>query len=77
MNLLDLINLILQYFVIPLAAFIWVMYQRQQDHHTDIAVLKSIRESDKTALDQELAGVRENTNKIFTQLKSIEEFLRK
>jgi hypothetical protein len=69
--------MIMQYIVLPVSAFVWLVYTRQQDHHTDIAVLKSRVDSDKQSHDREMAEIRETTNKIFAKLDSIEEALRR
>ncbi len=74
---MDMLNMIMQYIVLPVSAFVWVIFQRQQDHHTEIAVLKSRVDSDKQSHDREMAEIRETTNKIFAKLDSIEEALRK
>lgn len=74
---MELINLFLQYVVVPVVGVVWLIYQRQQDHHTDIAVIKSVAMSNKEAHDREMREIRETTNKIFDKLDSIEEALRK
>jgi len=74
---MDIFNMIMQYIVLPVSAFVWLVYTRQQDHHTDIAVLKSRVDSDKQSHDREMAEIRETTNKIFAKLDSIEEALRR
>jgi len=74
---MDMLNLIMQYVVLPVSAFVWIIFHRQQDHHTEIAVLKSRVDSDKQSHDREMAEIRETTNKIFAKLNSIEEALRK
>lgn len=74
---MELFNMFVQYVVIPVVGVVWLMYQRQQDHHTDIAVLKSRVDSDKQSHDREMSEIRETTNKIFAKLDSIEEALRK
>lgn len=74
---MDIFDMIMQYIVLPVSAFVWLIYTRQQDHHTDIAVLKSRVDSDKQSHDREMSEIRETTNKIFAKLDSIEEALRK
>lgn len=74
---MELLDTVMRWVVAPVAAFVWVIYQRQQDHHTDIAVLKSRVDSDKQSHDREMGEIRETTNKIFAKLDSIEEALRK
>lgn len=74
---MEVLSLVLQWVVAPVAAFLWLVYMRQQDHHTDIAVLKSRIDSNKESQEREAAEIRETTNKIFAKLDSIEQALRK
>lgn len=74
---MELFNMFIQYVVLPVAGVLGLVYQRQQDHHTKLAVLESRLNSDKQAHDREMAEIRETTNKIFAKLDSIEEALRK
>lgn len=77
MELVEFINIILQYVIVPVMAFVMLVYRRQQDHHLDIAVLKSWRDSDKRSHEREIEEIRNMTNKIFVKLDSIEGSLRK
>ena len=63
--------------VAPVAAFVWVLYQKQQTHNTDIAVLKAETASARLAHDREIKEIRETTRAIMAKLDSIEEALRK
>ena len=73
----DVISAVVQWVVLPMAAFVWVIYQRQGDHHTDIAVLKAQHEGTKTAHDRELKEMKETIKAIFNKLDNIEQALRK
>jgi len=73
----DVINAVIQWVVLPMAAFVWVIYQRQSDHHTDIAVLKAQHEGTKLAHDRELKEMKETIKAIFMKLDTIEQALRK
>ena len=73
----DVISAVVQWVVLPMAAFVWVIYQRQADHHTDIAVLKSQHEGTKLSHDRELKEMKETIKAIFTKLDTIEQALRK
>jgi hypothetical protein len=44
---MDMIDLIMKWLVAPVGAFVYMLWTRQQDHHTDIAVLKSETMHDK------------------------------
>ena len=74
---MEVVHALMQYIVVPVAGFVWLIYNRQQDHHTDIAVLKNQVVSDKKTHDREMTEIKETTNKIFAKLDSIEEALRK
>lgn len=74
---MEFLNEIMQYVVIPIGAFVWLIYTRQQEHHTDIEVMKSRVDSHKISHDRELVEIKDTTNKIFHKLDSIEETLRK
>ena len=73
----DMIDAIVQWVVLPVAAFVWVMYQRQGDHHTDIAVLKAQHEAYKLSHDREMKEMKDTIKAIFIKLDTIEQALRK
>lgn len=73
----DMVNAVMQWVILPIAAFVWIIYQRQGDHHTDIAVLKAQHEANKNAHDREMKEMRETIKAIFTKLDTIEQALRK
>jgi hypothetical protein len=71
------VDSIMRWVVAPVAAFVWLIYMRQQDHHTDLAVLKAEAAERKTAHERELKEIRDMIRAIFNKLDSIEEALRK
>lgn len=73
----EMIDTIMQWVVLPVAGFVWVMYNRQGDHHTDIAVLKAQHEANKLAHDREMKEMKQTIAAIFTKLDNIEQALRK
>lgn len=73
----QMLDSLMRWVVVPLAAFIWVIYQRQQDHHTDIEVLKTKQEASKQAHDREMKELRDTIKAIFQKLDTIEQALRK
>ena len=73
----DMLNAVMQWVVLPIAAFVWIIYQRQSDHHTDIAVLKAQQDANKAAHDREMKEMRETVKAIFAKLDNIEQALRK
>ena len=73
---MDMLEAIMKWVVAPVGAFVYLIWTRQQDHHLDIAVLKSQVESDRLAHNREMTEMREVTKAIFAKLDRIEEALR-
>jgi len=73
----DMVNAVMQWVILPIAAFVWIIYQRQGDHHTDIAVLKAQHEAATTSHDREMKEMKTTIAAIFTKLDNIEQALRK
>jgi hypothetical protein len=74
---LKVLNVIMQWIVMPVAAFVWVIYRQQQKHDTAIAVLQAQTETARQAHDREIKEIRETSRAIMAKLDSIEEALRK
>jgi hypothetical protein len=74
--MMDMLEAIMKWIVAPVGAFVYLIWTRQQDHHLDIAVLKSQIESDRLAHNREMKEMREVTKAIFAKLDRIEEALR-
>lgn len=74
---MQLAQTILQWVVAPVAGFVWLIYNRQQAHHTDIEVIKANITSAKEAHDREITEIRETSRAIMAKLDSIESALRK
>lgn len=74
---LKILNVVLQWIVMPVAAFVWLIYRQQQSHETAIAVLQAESLTARTAHDREIKEIRETTRAIMSKLDSIEEALRK
>ena len=77
MELLDLINSVMQWVVVPVAAGALMLYRTQQSHATQLAVLQAVYEANKEAHDKEFKEMRENFRRIFEKLDTIEGVLRK
>ena len=73
----DMIDSIMQWVILPIAYFVWAMYQKQGQHNTDIAVLKSLNEANKLSHDREMKEMKQTIAAIFTKLDNIEQALRK
>lgn len=71
------IDLILQYLAAPLAAVVWVLFNKANKNERDIAVLQSQVSADKTAHDREMKEMKETIKAIFVKLDNIEQALRK
>lgn len=74
---LKVLNALMQWIVMPVAAFVWVIYRTQQKHETAIAVLQTATETARLAHDREIKEIRETSRAIMAKLDSIEEALRK
>ena len=72
MQYLELIGAAIQWIIAPVVAFVWLIYVRQNAHHTDIAVLKS--QIDQAAKNHDES--RDTVKAIFAKLDSIEASLR-
>jgi len=74
---LRVLNAIMQWIVMPVAAFVWVLYRQQQKHETAIAVLQTATDTARLAHDREIKEIRETSRAIMAKLDSIEEALRR
>lgn len=73
---MDVLDAIMKWIVAPVAAFVWLIYQRQQDHATELAVLRAQAASNKEAHDREFKQLQDNFKAVFTKLDDIEKALR-
>jgi hypothetical protein len=74
---MDTVDLFLKYVVVPVGAFVWMIHNKINSHHTEIEVLKAQVEATKIAHDREFKEVRDNFKRVFEKLDGIEEALRK
>lgn len=74
---IEILKAVMQWIVLPVAAFVWLMYKTQQDHATQLAVLKAVHDANKEAHDREFKEMRENFKGVFVKLDNIEQALRK
>jgi len=77
LNLFEVSKALMQWVVVPISAFVWLMYKTQQDHATKLAVLAAVHEANKEAHDREFKEMRENFKAVFAKLDNIEQALRK
>lgn len=73
----EMIDAIMQWVVLPIAGVVIYMFNRQAQHHTDIAVLKAQHEATRTSHDREMKEMKNTIGAIFTKLDNIEQALRK
>lgn len=70
-------QVLMQWIIAPVAAFVWVIYRQQQKHDVAIAVLQAETATARQAHDREIKEIRETSRAIMAKLDSIEEALRK
>jgi hypothetical protein len=74
---MELLEAAMKWIVAPVAAFVWVIFRTQQDHSTDIAVLKATQQANKEAHDREFKEMRGSFKAVLDKLENIEQHLRK
>lgn len=77
MEAVEFIKLLMQWIVVPVAGFVWLMHKTQQDHSTKLAVLQAVHEANKEAHDREFKEMRDSFKAVFAKLDNIEQALRK
>jgi hypothetical protein len=65
---MDVLETILRWVVMPIGAFVWLIFMRQQDHATQIAVLKTETEMARLAHDREIKDIKDKLDKILEKL---------
>lgn len=74
---LKFLSMLMQWIVAPVSAFVWMIYRKQNNHDTAIAVLQAETATARTAHDREIKEIRETSRAIMAKLDSIEAALRK
>lgn len=74
--MMEMIALIIQWAVAPVAAFVWALHIKSGRHDTDIAVLKARADAEKLAHDREMKDVKDALKSISFKLDNIELALR-
>jgi hypothetical protein len=72
MNFMELVQLLLQFAVLPLAAFMWAHYTMTQTHDRDIAVMKSEHALVKENHDREFKEVKDSLKNVLQKLDEIQ-----
>jgi hypothetical protein len=76
-NILDLVRMAIQWGVVPLVGFVFLLFKGQQNHNTEIAVLKALHSANKDAHDREFKEVKDSFKTVLAKLEGIEQHLRK
>ena len=76
-SIIEMAKVVMQWVIVPIAGFVWLIYKTQQQHQTDIAVLKAVHDANKEAHDREFKEMRESFKAVFAKLDNIEQALRK
>ena len=74
---MEFLDVAMKWIVAPVAAFVWIIFRTQQDHSTEIAVLKATQQANKEAHDREFKEMRGSFKAVLDKLESIEQHLRK
>lgn len=69
---MELVQLLLQFAVLPLAAFMWAHYTMTQTHDRDIAVIKSEHALVKENHDREFKDVKDSLKNVLQKLDEIQ-----
>lgn len=71
-----MLDLIMQWLVLPMALLGWHLFNRCTKHETEIAVLKTQIETAKLSYDREMKEIKDTIKQIFNKLDNIEQALR-
>lgn len=74
---MEVLDVVMKWIVAPVAAFVYLMWTKQQAHSTDIAVIKAVQSANKEAHDREFKEMKSSFIKVLDKLDNIETHLRK
>ena len=74
---MEVLEAVMKWIVAPVAAFTFMQYRTQQEHATDIAVLKAEAQANNQAHGREFKNLQDNFKAVFAKLDDIEKALRK
>jgi hypothetical protein len=74
-SIIDMIKLVLQFAVLPLAGFMWAHYRTTQTHDTALAVMRSEHALVKESHDREFKEVKEAFRSVMSKLDEIQKAL--
>jgi hypothetical protein len=76
-DVLDIFRMVMQWGIVPLVAFVFLIHKNQQNHNTEIAVLRALHNANKDAHDREFKEVKDSFKAVIAKLEGIEQHLRK
>jgi|TARA_Y100000385_G_scaffold270420_1_gene309458 hypothetical protein len=65
---MEVLETVLRWIVMPIGAFVWLMFMRQQDQGTQIAVIKTQNDMSRMAHDREIREIKNMLDKILEKL---------
>ena len=65
---MDVMETVLRWIVMPVVGFVWLMFVRQQDHSTQLAVLRTETDMARQAHDREIGEIKGKLDKILEKL---------
>ena len=74
---MEILDTVMKWIVAPVAAFVYLLWNKQQSHSTDIAVIKAVQAAHKEAHDREFREVKNSFKAVMDKLENIEQHLRK
>ena len=74
---MEILDAVMKWVVAPVAAFVYLLWNKQQMHSTDIAVIKAVQAANKEAHDREFKEMKSSFAKVMEKLDNIEQHLRK
>ena len=66
--MMEILETVLRWVVMPIGAFVWLIFMRQQDHATQIAVLKTETDMARQSHDREIKEIKDKLDKILEKL---------
>lgn len=73
----EIAKVVIQWIVLPVSGFVWLIYRTQQSQQTQIAVLEALHAANKESHDREFKEVKDSFKAVLSKLEGIEQHLRK
>ncbi len=65
---MDVMETVVRWIVMPVVGFVWLMFVRQQDHATQLAVLRTETDMARQSHDREIGEIKGKLDKILEKL---------